>query len=106
MQCLRGGEWSSQSDPLRQEGGYLMGGRPPFGLTVDTDNLSNGEHMDELFPRIFFFFPSLYLGAARCQDAHKLTLEGCRAPQVFSRKYIGAHFVLEKAFFFFFLSFF
>lgn len=28
MQCLRGGEWSSQSDPLRQEGGYLMGGRP------------------------------------------------------------------------------
>lgn len=26
--CLRGGEWSSQSDPLRQEGGYLMGGRP------------------------------------------------------------------------------
>lgn len=30
MQCLRGGEWSSQSDPLRQEGGYLMGGRPPL----------------------------------------------------------------------------
>lgn len=83
-----------------------MGGRPPFGLTVDTDNLSNGEHMDELFPRIFFFFPSLYLGAARCQDAHKLTLEGCRAPQVFSRKvYWGAFRIRESLFFFFNLFF-
>lgn len=29
IECFRGGEWLSQSDPLRREGGYLMGGRPP-----------------------------------------------------------------------------
>lgn len=80
-------------------GGRVFNGRSSsFGLTVDTDNLSNGEHMDELFPRISFFLRST-------SGLHAVTMptgspwKDVVPHKSFPGKYVGAHLVVEKDFF-------
>lgn len=103
VECIEDTAGSGRADWPPPTGGRIFNGRSLlFALTVDTDNLSNWEHMGELFPHIFlFFFSFFFFPLPVMMPTSSPWTVVRRDPRVFSRKAHRARLVLEKDFFFF-----